>query len=86
MFSDKQKSIIKAFSTGKPLFVLKRLQNHDPHMTQSYKQVKHAVDNEKRKAKGKGKGKAAAIPEEEVREEQGREDEAEQERTFTSGD
>ena len=78
IFSDKQRSIVREFGAEKPLSVVERLQIHDPSMTQTYKQVKGAVDWEKRKSSN-GNGKNAMVSKDRAWEEQAREDNAEQE-------
>ena len=49
IFSDEQKAIIRASSHETPSSVMERLKEHDPMITHSYRQIKGAVENERRK-------------------------------------
>ena len=49
IFSDEQKAIIEEFSNEIPSSVMQRLRDHNPSMPFSYRQIKGAVENERRK-------------------------------------
>ena len=49
IFSEEQKAIIQRFSSEPPSSVMERLKDRDPALPHTYRQVKGAVENERRK-------------------------------------